>query len=138
MAQIWMKSAVFEQQQDQPDAALQLISDAIQKFPKFSKLYMIQGQIHQSRLSYSQARASYAAGLKAIPNEPVLWILASRLEEADGRSIKARALLDKARLVMPDNEDIWAEAVKVEERAGGAVQAKSVLSRGTCLVSPTP
>ncbi|KAM6499032.1 PRP1 splicing factor, N-terminal domain containing protein [Amanita muscaria] len=129
---IWMKSAVFERNQDRLDDALTLISDALQKFAKFAKLYMIQGQIHQSRKRHAQARASFAAGLKAVPDEPVLWILASRLEEEEGKSIKSRALLDKARVIMPNNEEIWAEAVRVEDRASGSqssVQSKSVLSR---------
>jgi len=91
---------------------------------------MIQGQIHQSKKNYAAARASFAAGLKACPKEVTLWILASRLEEADGKSIKSRALLDKARLVNPASELIWAEAVGVEERAGSANQAKTLLARG--------
>ncbi|KAF8639331.1 hypothetical protein AX17_001579 [Amanita inopinata Kibby_2008] len=128
-SRIWMKAIVFERQQGQLDVALQMLEEALRKFPKFAKLYMIQGQIHQSSRNYAQARASYAAGLKACPNEPVLWILASRLEEADNKSIKARSLLDKARLIMPGNDELWAEAVRVEERAGGNLQAKSVLSR---------
>ncbi|CCM03564.1 uncharacterized protein FIBRA_05700 [Fibroporia radiculosa] len=127
---IWMKSAVFERQQDQLDSALETLATAIKKYPKFAKLYMIQGQIHQDRKDYPAARASFAAGIKASPKEATLWILASRLEEADGRSIKARALLDKARLANPGSDVLWAEAVGVEERSGGATQAKTVLARG--------
>ncbi|KAJ7594180.1 PRP1 splicing factor, N-terminal-domain-containing protein [Mycena floridula] len=126
---IWMKSAVFERQQGQLDVASETLSSAIAKFPKFSKLYMIQGQIHQSRKNYSAARASFSAGMRACPKEPTLWILASRLEELDGKSIKARALLEKARQVNPANELLWAEAVGVEERSGGAAQAKAMLAR---------
>ena len=124
-----MKSAVFERQQGHLDQALTTISTALMKFPKFGKLYMIQGQIHQSRNNYSSARASFAAGVKSCPKEPTLWILASRLEEADGKSIKARALLEKARLVNSGNELLWAESMGVEERSGGAAQAKTMLSR---------
>ncbi|KAF8151308.1 PRP1 splicing factor, N-terminal-domain-containing protein [Crassisporium funariophilum] len=131
---IWMKSAVFERQQGHYDTALQTISEALKQFPKFAKLYMMQGQIHQShptRPSIPAARLSYAAGLKACPKEPTLWILASKLEEADGRSIKARALLEKARLVNPGSDVLWAESVGVEERSGaGAAQAKAMLARG--------
>lgn len=127
---IWMKSAVFERQQGQIDMALETLATAIRKYPKFAKLYMIQGQIHQDRKEYSAARASYAAGIKQCPKDVTLWILASRLEEADGRSIKARALLDKARLANSGSDVLWAEAVGVEERSGGAAQAKTVLARG--------
>jgi pre-mRNA-processing factor 6 len=125
-----MKSAVFERQQGQLDAALDILATALTKFPKFGKLYMIQGQIHQSRKNYPAARASFSAGTRACPKEIVLWILASRLEEEDGKSIKARALLEKARQLNPGNDELWAEAVGVEERSGGAVQAKAMLARG--------
>ena len=90
---------------------------------------MIQGQIHQSRNDYSSTRASFTAGVKSCPKEPTLWILASKLEEADGKSIKARALLEKARLVNSGNELLWAESIGVEKRSGSAAQAKTMLSR---------
>lgn len=125
-----MKAAVFERQQGQIDTASSILETALKKYPKFAKLYMIQGQIHQARKNYSAARASFAAGLKACPKDVVLWILASRLEEADGKSIKARALLDKARLVNPGSDILWAEAAYVEERVGIPQQAKTVLARG--------
>ncbi|PPQ92100.1 hypothetical protein CVT25_008294, partial [Psilocybe cyanescens] len=47
---IWMKSAVFERQQGQATTALSTLQTALQKFPRFAKLYMIQGQIHQHDL----------------------------------------------------------------------------------------
>ncbi|TFY64399.1 hypothetical protein EVG20_g5958 [Dentipellis fragilis] len=112
---IWMKSAVFERQQGEKDQALETVAAALKKYPKFAKLYMVQGQIHQSRKDFAAARASYAAGLKAVPKDVTLWILASRLEEP-----RARAFVDV----------LWAEAVAVEERAGGAAQAKAMLARG--------
>ncbi|KAG6852232.1 hypothetical protein C0991_001811, partial [Blastosporella zonata] len=127
---IWMKSAVFERQQGQISTALETVSAALVKFPKFAKLYMIQGQIHETQKNNAAARASFAAGYKACPKETALWILSSRLEEADGKSIKARALLEKARLVNPASDVLWAEAVSVEERSGGAAQAKAMLARG--------
>ncbi|KAJ6599323.1 PRP1 splicing factor, N-terminal-domain-containing protein [Mycena vulgaris] len=126
---IWMKSAVFERQQGQLDAALETLATALTKFPKFAKLYMMQGQILQSQGKIPAARASFSAGLKACPKEATLWILASRLEEADNKSIKARAILEKARLVNPANDVLWAEAVGVEERSGGSAQAKAMLAR---------
>ncbi|KAL9711314.1 U4/U6 x U5 tri-snRNP complex subunit Prp1 [Leucoagaricus gongylophorus] len=127
---IWMKSAVFERQLGQLRDALDTLETALAKFPKLAKLYMIQGQVHQQLKNVSAARASFAAGLRACAKNATLWILASRLEEADGKSIKARSLLEKARLVNPANDELWAEAVGVEERSGGAVQAKAMLARG--------
>ena len=126
-----MKSAVFERQQGRIEAALETVKAALVKFPKFPKLYMIQGQIYQSQKNYPAARAIYAAGMKQCPKDITLWILASRLEELDGKSIKARALLERARMVNPASEQLWAEAVGIEERSGGATQAKAMLARGT-------
>ncbi|KAH7102781.1 PRP1 splicing factor, N-terminal-domain-containing protein [Auriculariales sp. MPI-PUGE-AT-0066] len=127
---IWMKSAVFERRHSQLDTALETLKAAVAKYPKFAKFYMIQGQILHDRGDLTGARAAYAAGMKLCPKEPVLWILASRLEEADGRSIKARALLDKARMVNPGVDTLWAEAVGVEERSGAPAQGKALLARG--------
>ncbi|KAI0260679.1 PRP1 splicing factor, N-terminal-domain-containing protein [Gloeopeniophorella convolvens] len=124
---IWMKSAVFERQQGQTELALSTVSTALSKYPKFAKLYMIQGQIHQAAKNYPAARAAFAAGLKAVPKDITLWVLASRLEEADGKSIRARALLEKARLVNPKSDVLWVEAVGVEERSGAA--GKALLAR---------
>ncbi|KAJ7119618.1 PRP1 splicing factor, N-terminal-domain-containing protein [Mycena epipterygia] len=127
---LWMKAAVFERQQGNLNDALSITDTGLSKFPTFAKLYMIQGQIHDSLGRTAAARASFSAGLRACSNEPKLWILASRLEEKDNKSIKARSLLEKARLVLPGNELLWAEAVHVEERSGAATAAKSVLARG--------
>jgi pre-mRNA-processing factor 6 len=122
-----MQSAVFERQQGHLDHALATISTTLLKFPKFGTLYMIQGQIHQSRNNYPLARASFAAGVKACSKKPALWILASRLEEAGEKSIKGRALLEKAHgLVSSGNELLWAESEGVEEWSGGAAQAKTM------------
>ncbi|KAF8488333.1 hypothetical protein F5888DRAFT_1809781 [Russula emetica] len=54
------------------------------------------------------ARTAYVAGIKAVQKNVTLRVLASRLEEADGKSIRARALLEKARLVNPKSDVLWA------------------------------
>jgi pre-mRNA-processing factor 6 len=91
--------------------------------------YMMQGQIPQSRNNYPAAWASFAAGVKTCPKEPALWMLASRLEGADGKGIKARALLEKARLVNSGNELLWVESVGVEEQFGGAAHSFMRIAR---------
>jgi pre-mRNA-processing factor 6 len=78
---------------------------------------------------YSGAREAYAPELKAVPMDIMLWVLASRLEEADGKSIRALALIEKARLVNPKSDVRSAEAVGIEERSGvragkGAARAR--------------
>ena len=46
------------------------IFTTISKFPKFPKLYMVQGQIHQQQSNNTAARISFAAGIKSCPNYP--------------------------------------------------------------------
>lgn len=128
-----MKAIVFERQQGNHQAALEALNTALGKYPKFSKFYMIKGQIQHASDDIPAARATYGAGMKACPKDVRLWILASRLEEADDKRIMARALLNKARLVNPADEHLWAEAVHLEERAGASNQAKTNLAKGTCI-----
>jgi pre-mRNA-processing factor 6 len=83
-----MKSAVFERQQGQSELALKTVTTALSKYPKIAKLFTVQGQIHQAANNFSAARAAYAAGIKAIPKDITLRVLASRLEEATVRVIE--------------------------------------------------
>ena len=91
---------------------------------------MIKGQVLTDLKDVAGARAAYNNGVKVCPRVPSLWILTSRLEEADGRAIKSRALLEKARLLNPKDETLWSEAVSLEERTSGVQQAKTLLARG--------
>jgi len=102
--------------------------NTIFKFPKFAKLYMVQGQIHQQQSNNTATHTSFVAGIKACPKEPTFWILVRRLKEADGRSIKAHVLLNKARQANPGNDVLPAETARVEERSrAGSAQAKATL-----------
>lgn len=130
-----MKSAVFERTQNELKTALSTLSTALSKFPSSPKLYMIQGQIHAQLGDLSAARASYTAGMKACSRNPTLRILASRLEEMEGRSIKARSILEKARLVMPQSEELWVESVGVEERAAVSISSNNTSTTTHTMVS---
>ena len=104
-----MKAAVFERQHGNLSGALELLETALKKYPKYPKLYMIKGQILEQQQNRSEARATYAAGYRACPKEVVLWMLASRLEESDGKRIMARSLLNKARLSNPGDDRLWVD-----------------------------
>ncbi|KAK4685611.1 pre-mRNA-processing factor 6, partial [Tremellales sp. Uapishka_1] len=136
--QIWMKSAVLERQLGKLDEALTTLNEAIAKFPSFDKLYMVKGQIHDSRNETPAARETFAKGCKACPKSIPLWILSAKLEEKAGTTIKARSLLERGRLFNPKNEQLWAESIRIEERTGGNQQAKSLLARAMqeCPTSP--
>lgn len=127
---VWMKSVVLERQLKDTDKALDLLKQALEKYPKFDKLWMIYGQIYEDNLNQiSEARAAYGKGLKNCPKSIPLWLLASRLEEKAGLLIKARATLEKGRLLNPKVPELWCEAVRVENRGGNTSMAKALIAK---------
>ncbi|KAI9683643.1 MAG: hypothetical protein M1829_004948 [Trizodia sp. TS-e1964] len=126
---LWVKSVAFERQLGNSDAALDLVNQGLQHFPKTAKLWMIKGQIYEAEGKYPQAREAYTAGTRACPKSVPLWLLASRLEEKVGVVVKARSVLDRARLAVPKNPALWTESVRVERRAGNVAQAKNLMAK---------
>ncbi|KAI1657319.1 pre-mRNA splicing factor [Daldinia decipiens] len=126
---VWMKSAVFERQLDDLDAALDLVQQALNLFPASAKLWMMKGQIYEDLSKPLQAREAYSTGVKAVPKSVPLWLLYSRLEEKLGQLPKARSVLDRARLAVPKSAELWCESVRVERRAQNTKQAESLMER---------
>ncbi|KAI1773576.1 pre-mRNA splicing factor [Hypoxylon cercidicola] len=126
---VWMKSAVFERQLDDLDAALDLVQQALNLFPASAKLWMMKGQIYEDLDKSLQAREAYSTGVKAVPKSVPLWLLYSRLEEKLGQLPKARSVLDRARLAVPKSAELWCESVRVERRAQNIKQAESLMER---------
>lgn len=125
---VYMRSVVFERQQQNPAAALELVGDALQLFPGSPKLHMLKGQVYEDLGEVPPARAAYAIGVKACPRSVPLWILYSRLEERAGAVVKARSVLDRARTAVPRSPELWTELVRVERRAGNAAQARNLMA----------
>ncbi|KAI1468124.1 pre-mRNA splicing factor [Daldinia caldariorum] len=126
---VWMKSAAFERQLDDLDAALDLVQQALNLFPASAKLWMMKGQIYEDLGQQLQAREAYSTGVKAVPKSVPLWLLYSRLEEKLGQLPKARSVLDRARLAVPKSAELWCESVRVERRAQNTKQAESLMER---------
>ena len=126
---VWIKSIAFERQLGNIDAALSLVNEGLQLYPKADKLWMMKGQIYETQSKLSQAREAYMAGTKACPHSIPLWLLASRLEEKAGVVVKARSVLDRARLAVPKNPILWCESVRVERRANNLNQAKALMAK---------
>jgi pre-mRNA-processing factor 6 len=125
-----MKSCVLERISGQHQEAKRLVDVALQKFPRFDKLWMIKAQLEEEDGGdVHAAQTALANGIRNCPESVALWILASRLEErASNTAIKARTLLDAARKRIPKNELLWREAVQLELRAGNANVAKANLA----------
>ena len=126
---VWIKSVAFERQLGNTVAALDLVSQALQLYPKADKLWMMKGQIYDAENKLPQAREAYNTGTRACPQSIPLWLLASRLEEKAGVVVKARSVLDRARLACPKNDQLWTESVRVERRAKNLPQAKNLMAK---------
>ncbi len=126
---VWIKSVAFERQQGDNAAALDLVNQALQIYPKADRLWMMKGQIYDAENKLPQAREAYNVGTRACPQSVPLWLLASRLEEKAGAVVKARSVLDRARLAVPKNAQLWTESVRVERRANNLPQAKNIMAK---------
>lgn len=126
---VWIKSVAFERQLGNVAAALELVTQALQIYPKADKLWMMKGQIYEAENKLPQAREAYNTGTRACAKSVPLWLLASRLEEKAGVVVKARSVLDRARLAVPKNAQLWTESVRVERRAKNVAQAKNLMAK---------
>lgn len=129
---VWIKSIAFERNHGATDTALSLVSDALARYPKAARIYMMKGQIYEHDRSppqLPQARETYTAGTKACSTSVPLWLLAARLEERAGVLVKARSILDRARLAVPKNAKLWTESVRVERRGGNVTAAQNLMAR---------
>lgn len=126
---VWIKSVAFERQLGNVAAALELVNQALQIYPKADKLWMMKGQIYEAENKLPQAREAYNTGTRACAKSVPLWLLASRLEEKAGVVVKARSVLDRARLAVPKNAQLWTESVRVERRAKNVAQAKNLMAK---------
>jgi pre-mRNA-processing factor 6 len=126
---VWIKSATFERQMDDNDAALELVNQGLERYPKTAKLWMMKGQIYEAKGDVAKTREAYRKGTEAAPKSIPLWLLAARFEEKQGVIVKARSILDRARLAVPKNEQLWTESVRLERRAKNTSAANSIMNQ---------
>lgn len=127
---VWMKSAVLERVMKNTPQALSLLKEAILKFPNFTKLWLIKGQIEEEENNdLAAARTTYNTALRQCAKSIPLWISASRLEEKAGLLTKGRAVLEKARLLNPKDPELWSEAIRLETRGGNAPMARALMAK---------
>ncbi|KAF2436002.1 putative Pre-mRNA-splicing factor prp1 [Tothia fuscella] len=126
---VWIKSVALERQSGDEDTALDLVNQGLQIYPAQAKLWMMKGQIYESKGMIPQAREAYNTGTRACSQSVPLWLLASRIEEKAGVLVKARSVLDRARLKIPKNDVLWTESVRLERCAGKIDAARNLMAR---------
>jgi pre-mRNA-processing factor 6 len=126
---VFIRSVAFERQINDKDRALELANEGLSIFPKADNLWMMKGQIYESKNMLPQAREAFSAGTRNCPKSVPLWLLASRLEEKMGVIVKARSILDRARLAVPKNPQLWTETIRLELRAKNIPAANQKLAQ---------
>jgi pre-mRNA-processing factor 6 len=136
-ARVWLKSILFDRDEGRLDVAVDLLRQALVKFPSQWKFHIMLGQLLQRTVSTQDganvkaAREAFTTGCRHCPHAVQLWLAASRLEEQADMRIRSRALLEKARMHNAKSDLLWDEAACVEERSegSGTAQAKMLLAR---------
>jgi pre-mRNA-processing factor 6 len=129
-ARVWMKSALLERELGNDSEELNLLQNALKRYPDYPKLWLMLAQFHE-RHDAKEARKIYVAALEACPTSVPIWIGFSKLEERVNGLRGARMMLEKARLKIPNNPDLWLESIRNEVRYanGDTKLAMNMLSK---------
>lgn len=118
-ARVWLKSSLLEVETENYTVALQLIDQAIKKYPTSFKFYLMAGQICDYELKeFVRARNYYQQGIKACPSCVPIWRSLIQLEEKVKGATKARPTAELARMKLPKNDMLWLEHIRLERRCG--------------------
>jgi len=135
-ARVWMKSAILERELNNGSEELNLLQNALKRYPDYSKIWLMLAQFYErydENNNKKEARRIYVEAIEACPTSIPLWIGFSKLEEKVNGIMGARMILEKARLKNPNNADLWLAAVKNEvknAKPGDTKLAMNMLSKG--------
>ncbi|ODQ63960.1 putative mRNA splicing factor [Nadsonia fulvescens var. elongata DSM 6958] len=128
-ARIWSKSVVLERHQKKYTDALALVTEGLQQYPEYDKLWMQKGQIYIAINKINDAREAFVIGTRSCPKSIPLWLLLSKLEESQNLIIKSRSILDRASLVNDKSTTLWVERIRLEKRSDNLSQAQTLISK---------
>ncbi|KAJ2843978.1 U4/U6 x U5 tri-snRNP complex subunit Prp1, partial [Coemansia erecta] len=129
---IWMKSAGLLRQMGDDTQALAIATEALAKFPRFWKLWLVKAQVQMHMRDIAAARQTFSLGLKHCRDSVPLWLGAAMLEQANGSLTRARAILERARVYVPKNAVLWLASVRLEAQdssRGTLDVARNMLAR---------
>ena len=126
---IWMQSVQIEREVGDILSADKILTSAIEKFPKFMKLYLISATLKYDSVDHDGARAVYETAVKECRANTILWKNYATMEINLGNYTKARTLLQKGRIKLPKNDILWYETICLEVRADNLKVATNLCSK---------
>lgn len=126
---IWKKSIVLARQLQNDEEEEELLTEALQKFNDYHKLWILKGQLEEKKGNAEAARDAYKMGTRNCPHATSLWVLYSQLEDRTSSLAIARSVLEKARQKNPSNADLWLAAIRMETLNTMQKEAATLMAR---------
>ena len=120
---VWIKSIVFERKVP-ADHSLEepLLREALNRFPRSVKLWLMLGQFTEWRWpnELQRAKTIYQEGIEACASKGsvvyLLWLASARVDERVNSRVTARAILANARGRYPSEPELWLASIRLERR----------------------
>ena len=126
---VWLKSAIIEWEAGNLAVEEKILEAALNRYPRFDKLWMMYAQLAEEREDLKKARKRYHQAVTKCPQSLTLWTLAAKNELKATNIMKARSLLEIARMKNPKSPPLYIAAVKMELQAGNKSLAEQLMSK---------
>lgn len=124
---LWKKAAKLHKDLNNLTGALDIINQAIEKFPNEAYFYALGSKILKKN-DIEAGLKLLEKGQKVNPTSGKLWIEASKIEESKNNEMMARYLLEKGRKSSKD-ANVWIYSVKFELKTGNQKPAQFILNK---------
>ena len=121
-----VKAAKYLQLQGKNHESLELLKESLELFPKVPEFYLLIGNL-TNIVGTLEALKILEKGMLLIPESPLLYTKASKLNELQKNTLKARVLLEKARKQAPSKKSYLA-SINFELRQKNPKYALSLVS----------
>ncbi|KAI3378242.1 hypothetical protein SNEBB_006096 [Seison nebaliae] len=133
---VYMKFGRLEFCLNNIEKSIEIISDGIEKFPDFPKLYLLAAEIYESIGNKDKQKQFLVEGTRACPSCIDIWLNLADLELNEKSVIRARAIIEKGKLLNEKNDELWLKSIQIELKCG-EIESKNkpvtAMIRARCL-----
>lgn len=122
---VWLKSALLERETENWNSCLEILEEALQRFPFFVKFYLMAGEVCQCLSTLLPASSNNSS---SISQEPLVEIFQwkTSMEALEKAGEYYRQGVQKC----PKSIPCWIEWARLEEKKTGLARARSILEMG--------
>ncbi|AMD20985.1 HEL296Cp [Eremothecium sinecaudum] len=131
LERLWYKYASFLRFLGKNKQAVEILNDAIAKYPACEKLRLQLSQVYVEMSLLSEAREVLTIASKEFPSRPKFWVQLAKLDEQQfQKTTSARSDLDLGLLKNPGSWEIYVARAQMEVRVGNKNHAILVVQEG--------